>query len=84
MAVYLGLNQVGIANLIEKPDDQYGFLKNSQLIKTVTYDLLLSNTDFSSLTISTTSQNLTLPATTYSNAGTSITVDRVGEAYDGT
>lgn len=84
MAVYLGLNQVGIANLIEKPDDQYGFLKNSQLIKTVTYDLLLSNTNFSSLTISTTNQGLTLPATDYSNAGTSIIVDRIGEAYDGT
>lgn len=84
MAVYLGSNKVGPSFTTEKPDDQYGFLKNSQLIKTVTYDLPLSSTNFSSLTISTTSQNLTLPATTYTTTpSTTITVAKSGEDYDG-
>lgn len=85
MSVYLGLNKVGPSFTTEKPDDQYGFLKNSQLIKTVTYDLPLSSTNFSSLTPTTSNQNLTLPTTVYTTtAGTSIVVARVGEDYDGT
>lgn len=85
MAVYLGSNKVGINFITEKPDDQYGFLKNSQLIKTVTYDLPLSSTNFSSLTPTTSSQNLTLPTSPYTTtAGTSVTIARIGENFDGT
>lgn len=84
MGIYLGSNPVGTTIMVEKPDDQYGFLKNSKLIKTVTYDLPLSDTNFSSLTLSTTAQTLTLPATDYTTAGTNVTVDRIGADYDGT
>lgn len=83
MAIYLGTNKVDMAGL--QPGNQLGYMGNSKLIAEKTFSFLLSNTNYSSLTISTTAQTLTLPATTYTTSpSTSINVFRVGEDYDGT
>jgi hypothetical protein len=79
MALYLGTNKVDIMG----PND--GFMTNGRLIAEKNYEVKLSDTNFSSLTPSTTAQTLTLPATTYTtSASTTITCHRIGEAYDGT
>lgn len=80
MAIYLGTNQVGV-NTNFNPN---GYLKNGRLLTTKTYSFNLGQTNFSSITPTTSTQNLTLPATDYSSAGTSITCIRVGQTYDGT
>lgn len=83
MAIYLGTNKVDMAGL--QPGNQLGYMGNSKLIAEKTFSFPLSNTNYSSLTISTTSQNLTLPATTYTTSpSTTINVFRIGENYDGT
>ena len=78
MGLYLGTNEVTLAG----PND--GFMTNGKLIATKNYEIKLSDTNFSSLTPSTTAQTLTLPATDYSSAGTSVTCFKLGEDYDGT
>ena len=78
MAIYLGTNEVSFAG----PNG--GFMLNGRLIATKEYEFKLSDTNYSSLTISTTAQTLTLPATTYSSASTSIICYRLGQDYDGT
>ena len=78
MAIYLGTNEVSLAG----PNG--GFMLNGRPIATKEYEFKLSDTNYSSLTISTTAQTLTLPATTYSSANTSITCYRLGQDYDGT
>jgi hypothetical protein len=79
MALYLGNNQISLAGT------NGGFGLNGHLLLTKTYSINLGQTNYSSLTPSTTSQNLTLPATTYSTSGgTTITCFRIGESYDGT
>lgn len=78
MAIYLGTNRVSPAGT------NGGFMLNGRLIATKTYDIKLSDTNFSSLTPSTTAQSLTLPATTYTTtASTTVTCHRIGEAYGG-
>ncbi|MBO7080169.1 MAG: hypothetical protein J6W64_10330 [Bacilli bacterium] len=77
MAIYLGTDKVSLAGT------SGGFMLNGRLIATKEYEFKLSDTNYSSLTISTTAQTLTLPATTYSNASTSITCHRLGQDYDG-
>lgn len=82
MAIYLGTNKVDLAGL--QPGNQLGYMGNSKLIAEKTYSFNLGQTNYSSLTVSTTSQTLTLPATTYTTSpSTSINVFRVGEDYDG-
>ena len=79
MALYLGTNKVGIIG----PND--GFLINGKLLVKKDYTINLGQTNYSELTISTTSQNLTLPATTYTTTpSTTITCYRIGANYDGT
>lgn len=79
MAIYLGTDKVSLAGT----NGGYGL--NGRLLLTKTYSINLGQTNYSSLTPSTTSQNLTLPATTYSTSGgNKITCFRIGEAYDGT
>ena len=79
MALYLGTNKVGIIG----PND--GFLINGKLLVKKDYTINLGQTNYSELTISTTSQNLTLPATTYTTTpSTTITCRRIGANYDGT
>lgn len=83
MAVYLGSNEVSISGTVL--DSQPGFMQNSKLIAEKTYSFTLADTNYSSLTPSTTSQNLTLPATTYTTTpSTTITCLKLGESYDGT
>ena len=48
---------------------------NAELVHTSNYEIALSDTNWSSLTPSTSAQTLTLPATTYSSAGTQVTFD---------
>ena len=78
MALYLGTDKVDIIG----PND--GFMTNGRLIAKKEYEVKLSDTNFSSLTPSTTAQALTLPATAYSSAGTSVTCFKLGADYDGT
>ena len=79
MALYLGTNKVGIIG----PND--GFLINGRLLVQKDYTINLGQTNYSELTISTTSQNLTLPATTYTTTpSTTIICYRIGANYDGT
>lgn len=78
MAIYLGTNQVSYTGT------NGGYMLNGRLITTKEYELKLSDTNFSSLTVSTTAQSLTLPATDYSSSGTSVTCFRLGNDYDGT
>ena len=79
MSIYLGTDLVTLAG----PDA--GFLEGGRLIAKKTYSFKLSDTNFSSLTLSTTAQNLTLPATDYTTTGqTTTTVYQIGEDYDGT
>jgi len=83
MAIYLGTNKVDVTGL--QPGNQLGYMGNSKLIAEKTFSFPLSDTNYSSLTVSTTSQTLTLPATTYTTSpSTSITIFRIGEDYDGT
>ena len=57
---------------------------NGHLILTKTYTFNLGQTNYSSLTPSTTAQSLTLFTTDYTTtAGTTIKCYRIGEAYDG-
>lgn len=78
MAIYLGENKISPAGT------NGGFMLNYKLIATKTYSFNLGQTNFSSITPTTSTQSLTLPATDYSSAGTSITCARVGKDYDGT
>lgn len=78
MALYLGTNQVDIMGPSE------GFMKNGRLIATKNFEFKLSDTNFSSITPTTTAQSLNFPATDYSVAGTSVTCFRLGSQYDGT
>lgn len=79
MAIYLGTNKVSLAG----PHETY--LMNGHLLTKKSYNFNLSQTNYSSLTISTTAQSLTLPTTTYTTtAGTTMTCFRLGEDYDGT
>ena len=55
---------------------------NATLLYTANYDVKLSDTNYSSLTPSTSSQYLTLPATAYSSAGTSVTYDEYSCSVD--
>lgn len=73
MPIYLGENRVSLSS----PDA--GFLQGGYLVAKKTYSFNLSQTNFSSITPTTSAQNLTLPATDYSAAGTTITCLRVGE-----
>ena len=78
MAIYLGTNKISPAGT------NGGFMLNGHLLTTKTYSFNLGQTNFSSITPTTSTQSLTLPATDYSSAGTSITCVRVGKTYDGT
>ena len=80
MAVYLGTNKVGIYG----PVSDGGFTIGGRLLAVKTYSFKLSETNFSSLTPSTTAQTLTLPATSYSSAGTTMTCFQLGPTADGT
>lgn len=79
MAIYLGTNKVDLGGT------NGGFMLNGHLIATKTYSFNLGQTNFSSITPTTSTQTLTLPATSYStNGGTTITCLILGEDYDGT
>lgn len=78
MAIYLGTDKVSLGGT------NGGFMLNGRLIATKEYEFKLSDTNYSSLTVSTTAQSLTLPATTYSNASTTITCFKLGVSNDGT
>lgn len=79
MALYLGTNEVGLAGPFG------GYMINGRLIAEKTYSFNLGQTNYSSLTPTTTAQALTLPATTYTiNASTSVQVIRIGQDFDGT
>ena len=83
MAIYLGTNQV--APIITKDPALVGWMENGKLIATKTHSFKLSDTNFSSITPTTSSQNLTLPATTYTTSpATTIVCHRLGQSYDGT
>ena len=78
MPLYLGTDQVHLTG----PNE--GGLRNGRLIATKTYNFNLSQTNFSSLTPTTSAQNLTLHTTTYTTtAGTSMGCYRIGASYDG-
>ena len=80
MAIYLGTNKISNARKTNG-----GYMINGRLLTTKTYTFNLGQTNYSSLTPTTTAQALTLPATTYTTSpSTSITCLRVGENYDGT
>ncbi len=79
MAIYLGTDKVSNAGT------NGGFMLNGHLLTTKTYTFNLGQTNYSSLTPTTTAQTLTLPATTYTTSPSSnITCLRVGENYDRT
>lgn len=79
MAIYLGTDKVSLAGT----NGGYGI--NGRLFLEKTYSFNLGQTNYSSITRSTTAQSLTLPATTYTTGGgTTITCFRIGENYDGT
>ena len=79
MAIYLGTNKVSNAGT------NGGYMINGRFLTTKTYTFNLGQTNYSSITPTTTAQALTLPATVYSTSpSTSITCLRVGENYDGT
>ena len=78
MAIYLGTNRISPAGT------NGGFMLNGHLLTTKTYSFNLGQTNFSSITPTTSTQSLTLPATDYSSASTGITCVRVGKNYDGT
>lgn len=78
MAIYLGTNRISPAGT------NGGFMLNGRLLTTKTYSFNLGQTNFSSITPTTSTQSLTLPATDYSPASTSITCVKVGKNYDGT
>lgn len=78
MAIYLGTNRISPAGT------NGGFMLNGHLLRTKTYSFNLGQTNFSSITPTTSTQSLILPATDYSSASTSITCLRVGKTYDGT
>ena len=78
MAIYLGTNQISYSGT------NGGYMINGHLILTKTYTFNLGQTNYSSLTPSTTAQSLTLFTTDYTTtAGTTIKCYRIGEAYDG-
>lgn len=79
MAIYLGTNKVSNAGT------NGGFMLNGHLLIAKTYTFNLGQTNYSSLTPTTTAQALTLPATTITTSpSTNITCFRIGENYDGT
>lgn len=79
MAIYLGTNKVDYVGT------NGGYMLNGHLILTKTYSFNLGQTNYSSLTPSTTAQTLTLFTTDYTTtAGTTIKCYRIGENYDGT
>lgn len=83
MAIYLGNNK--IAPVITKDPLLIGYMTNGKLIATKTHSFKLSDTNFSSITPTTSNQSLTLPATTYTTSpATSIICHKLGESYDGT
>lgn len=83
MGVYLGSNKVGVNSVSMIPSE--GFIQNGKLIAEKTYSFKLSDTDYDSKTISTSSQALILPATTYTaNPNSTIICHKIGENYDGT
>lgn len=77
MSIYLGSNKVALAGT------NGGFMINGRLLTTQTYSFNLGQTNYNELVanISTTAQAITLPATDYSSAGSSIICIRVGEDY---
>ena len=78
MAIYLGTNKVQWTGFNE-------LLTNGHFLTKKTYSFNLGQTNFSSLTPSTSSQNLTLPATTYTTSpSTSIACIKIGKDFDGT
>jgi len=87
MALYLGSNQVQLFGGKNRDLSIIGFMPDGQLIAQKEYSFPLSSTNYSSLTIGTTAQNLILPATEYTaspTAGGLVTCLRVGDDYDGT
>ena len=79
MAIYLGTDKISNAGT------NGGYMINGRLLTTKTYTFNLGQTNYSSLTPTTSAQALTLPATTYTaNPSASVTCLRVGENYDGT
>ena len=79
MAIYLGENEVQYTGLAG------GYMVNGKLLTSKTYTFNLGQTNYGSLTPSTTAQNLTLPATTYTaSPAATIVCFRLGENYDGT
>lgn len=79
MAIYLGTNKVELGGT-----DGTGFMPGGKLLATKTYSFNLGQTNYSSITPTTTAQSLTLPATDFTAAGTTMTCFKVGEAFDGT
>lgn len=79
MSLYLGTNKVDIMGPSE------GYMTNGMLIAKKEYEIKLSDTNYSSLTPTTSAQTLTLPATTYTTSpNTTITCFKLGQDYDGT
>ena len=79
MGVYLGTEAVSFAGV----SGGYGI--NGHLLTTSTYTFNLGQTNYSTLTVSTTAAAITLPATTYtSTASTTVAAIRIGEDYGGT
>lgn len=80
MGIYLGTNEVSLAGT-----NGNGFMVNGRPIATKTYTLKLSDTNFASITASTATTTLTLPATSYTTtASTTITCFKLGPDGDGT
>lgn len=76
MALYLGTNQVQLT----QPND--GFMMGGHLIATKTYNFNLGQTQFSTITPSTSSQSIPLFTTTYTTTvGNSATCYRIGGTY---
>ena len=79
MSIYLGSNKVALAGT-----DGAGFMPGGKVLATKTYSFNLGQTNYSSITPTTTAQTLTLPATDFTAAGTTMTCFKIGEAFDGT
>lgn len=80
MAIYLGTNKVELGGT-----DGAGYMPGGKVLATKTYSFNLGQTNYSSITPTTTAQSLTLPATDFTAAGgTTMTCFKIGEAFDGT
>lgn len=78
MAIYLGTNKIS-------PVGPNAFLTNGHLLTTKTYSFNLGQTNYSSITPTTSQQSLNLFTTAYTTTvGTSIICYRLGSSYDGT